>query len=159
MLLIPLDSLMKCSEPTIDLVYISHEVYLCYTLVLNWSHQILLVFYRLFRQLIEIKTDLFKVKFYLVITVLDLEDGLLQAWKRIILLNFKIIEQPIEHIRSVLDMTSSRVGVWLHSLILSCTNCLPQLFVERIKLLLYKLFVCFLQILSELWLVLEEYLI
>ena len=90
MLLISLDSLMKCSKPTIDLVYISHEVYLCYTLVLNWSHQILLVFYRLFRQLIQIKTDLFKVKFYLIITVLDLEDGLLQAWKRIILLNFNV---------------------------------------------------------------------
>ena len=148
MLLISLDSLMKCSEPTIDLVYISHEVYLCYTLVLNWSHQVLLVFYGLFRQLIQVKTDLFEIKFHLVITVLDLEDGLFQAWKRIILLYFKIIEQPVKHIRSVLDMTSSRVSVWLHPLILPCTNCLPELFVERIKLLLYNLLVRFHQILS-----------
>ena len=150
---------MKCSEPTIDLVYISHEVYLCYTLVLDWSHQVLLVFYGLFRQLIQVKTDLFEIKFYLVITVLDLEDRLFQAWKRIILLYFKIIEQPVKHIRSILDMTSSRVSVRLHPLILPCTNCLPELFVERIKLLLYNLLVRFHQILSELCLVLEEYLI
>ena len=56
-------------------------------------------------------------------------------------------------------MTSSGVSLRLHSLILSCTDCLPQFFIECIELLLYNLFVCFLQILSELCLVLEENLI
>ena len=159
MLLIPLDSFMKGSKPAIDLVYISHKVYLWYTLVLNWSHQILLVFYRLFRQLVEIKTDLFKIKFYLVITVLNLKDRLFQAWERIILLYFKIIEQPVKHISSILDIASSRVSMRLHTLILPCTNCLPQLFIKCVKLLLNNLLVWFFQILSKLCLVLKQYLI
>ena len=56
-------------------------------------------------------------------------------------------------------MTFSRVRVRLYSLILSCADCLPQLLIECIKLSLYNLFVWFLQILSQLCLVLEEYLI
>ena len=89
MLLITLNSLMQLSESAVDLVDICDEIDTGQALILNWPHQLLLIFNGFLRYLVKIESNFLQIKLDLVVSLLNLEDGLFEIWQRVPLLNFK----------------------------------------------------------------------
>ena len=78
-LLVTFQALMQLLEAIVDLIDIGHKVHVQTCILDGLSHQRLVVFDDFLRELIQIESNLLKIELDLVVTMLNLEDVLLQV--------------------------------------------------------------------------------